>query len=179
MTMRRISIWCGFALFAMMWFTPYVSYADETVDLTVTVGQIFYLEVHGGPLNWTGDYEPDSGDYDEEWTDPQTVQVRIWANAPWGLWVRGTAGSVFEVTSGGWETKPVGDIMWQDGDPTGWHPLTESNVWVKDGPIPSGDYYAVDVTFRVLLDWATDLPGTYTYGDPIAGDGVTFTASAQ
>jgi len=174
--MKRQIIILSLSLLALIFLLPTAVRAED-VDINVDIGEILYLQVHGGPLDWTGDYKPDAGDFNADvtnfsgvyesngygWTNPQTVQCRIYGIIPWQIQVKGNAGDTFVGTLGASDSKPLSDILWMDGVINGWHQLTESFVYVDDGPVPSGDYYALDVTFRVLLHWENDCPGTYTY----------------
>lgn len=66
-------------------------------------------------------------------------------------------------------TKPVSDVMWKPSKGA-WRALTTADDLVVDDAA-KGDQ-ATDMRFRVLLDYATDRPGTYTVG-------VTFTVVAS
>lgn len=171
---------------------PLAAYADE-VDVEITINKVFYLEVHPDPdsfdpLSWIGGmYTPSVGDFNAVvaapweaqgygWTGLKAVDCRIWSNYDWDLWVKGDSGATF---TGGDGDKPVGDILWHDGDQNpGPHALTLTDVWVGDGVMPSAPgYYAKTVSFRVLLHWLKDGPSAP--GTPYRYDKVLFTLTAS
>ena len=183
--MRKILLHFTLSLLVFFILVPSPVFGSEDTVVTITIEKEFYVFVHGGPLEYypdANDFNADVSSYDSDyeangygWTDPEAVEVRIWANWPWDLFVKGTGGTTFDF--GG---KPVGDILWMDGATSGWHPLTTSNVYVNEGgvPDPPGNppdegFLDVDVTFRCLLHWENDGPGTYIY------DSVLFTALSQ
>jgi hypothetical protein len=179
--MRRLVLLIGLSMFGMIWFMPSPAYANDQTIVQVTIDKCFRVEIHGGPIEWSDAYgnKPDFHDFETGWTDDFSVSVRVWANCKWKLEIQGTAGPKFLATPGAWQDKPVGDIQWHDGEVSGFHSLTQSPVYVNKGDVPVGEYIPVSVTFHVLLHWATDSPGTYTYGDSVADTGVMFTASSQ
>ena len=60
--------------------------------------------------------------------------------------------------------KAIGDFQWEKSGGT-WTSLTGSDVTVDSKPFVFNglnDPWTVTVLFRSLLNWATDVPGTYT-----------------
>jgi len=185
----RLIALMGFLL-ALSLVVPLSAYAAPIeVDVTVNIEPIFVLQVVGPGLSspltlmaWT----PTADDFNAQayqnikypggtpvlytggWTlDGLVATCLIKANTPWHLYVRG--GTAF--FSGGGGAKPVGDMVWIDGGQPYRH-LTPTNepVYVAARHPGSYDlggggtdpYFAIGITFHVLLDWANDTPGVYT-----------------
>jgi len=192
--MKRLFLQLGFSLAAILLFLPMTAHAADTdVNVTVTVNHYFYCAVDKTELYFeVTDYD-DPLDYNVPpsnvdplvpyplnwdgygWTETDVLKMMVWANAKWKVMIKGTL-STFDNTSP-WD-KPVEDILWQDGDPTKWHHLSQSDAEVHNGIAPgsfklNGQPNPQSCTFRVLLQWDKDINGTYTY------NGVQFTAMAK
>ncbi len=163
---------------ALLLGAPMSAYADPVdVVVSVDIEPTFVLVVHPGTsMDWevTNIPDPLSGllDYDAPtqfpphpigWTQIGMVQTcRVWANANWTVAIKG----LNDPFGGGDGNKPVGDIVWIDGDGS-YSALTTNFVAVKMGT--PGNYtpnvqnqWNFPVTFRILLDWGDDPPGLYT-----------------
>jgi len=184
--MRRHLLQLGFFFTAIMLLVPPAAYAAQSnVAVTINVGPIynFYMT---GQLNWThpGVDIPGMADFNAEvpdyappynwesqgygWT-LYTKDLRIWvcANQNWKLEISGTSPTF--AASSPW-AKPCGDIVWKDGNPLYWKALTTTPViFHNGGPMcqnhldPDSPFYVI--TFHVLLHWAHDKPGFYTYNN--------------
>jgi len=192
--MKRLILQLGFSLAAFLIFLPSVVHATDT-NVTVSIEPAFYVKLTGDldfyiqpgdfleqpgyvrPPGWKpGDdvasYQNMEAPTDYGWSELKSVFVDVWANTAWQVKVKGIGGDYF--TGGPW-AKPVSDILWQDGIPSGWHHLSLEdqyvNKWVYN-PSKPGYHRQLSVGFRILLDWSKDVKGFYTY------DCVQFTAMA-
>lgn len=147
---------------------PMSAYAETSDDAEVNVNipEILYLYVHGEPMNWNVTTTNGPGWYNQGFTNSKSVVCRIWANCNWQLSVRGEDQYFTNTGAGSWDSKPREDIQWHDGIPT-WTSLTGTWATVDTGSAGNWDDdpddYGINVTFKVLLDWADDKPGTYNY----------------
>jgi hypothetical protein len=94
--------------------------------------------------------------YDAGWVHQGGVVVAVTSRPPnrsWELRVRAVEP---ELGQG----KPVTDMLWRIEGSGAWTPLASTAVVVLQG---MGDQN-VPLEFRVLLDWASDGPGTYSVG---------------
>jgi len=187
--MKRLVLQFGFLLMAILLFAPTAVHAVpapivQNVTVTVNVPECFGIIVlnedglETSDLAWIGQDAPDKTNFDAVvpapwealgygWTSKKVLTVRVFANAGWKLWIKGAPDSFFDGPPGGLVPKPMSDILWQDGDPDDiWRALTPSDFLVKTKPaapaIPPG-YFNEAVSFHVLLHYAHDYPGTYTY----------------
>ena len=58
--------------------------------------------------------------------------------------------------------KVLSDLQWRRGDLVAWNAMTTANVTVQSIQITAGTPYANTIYFRMLLNWTTDAPATYT-----------------
>jgi hypothetical protein len=94
--------------------------------------------------------------YEAGWVDQGGVVVAVTsrpANRSWELRVRAVEP---ELGQG----KPVTDMLWRIEGSGAWTPLAPTDAVVLQG---MGNQN-VPLEFRVLLDWASDGPGTYSVG---------------
>jgi hypothetical protein len=99
---------------------------------------------------------PGVSEFDAGWVDSGGVVVAITsrpANSLWELRIRA-------VGTGMGQGKPVSDLLWRVAGTGAWTPLTATQTAVVQG---TGNRN-VALEFRVLLDWASDGPGTYSTG---------------
>jgi hypothetical protein len=94
--------------------------------------------------------------FDAGWVDHGTVAVEVRARPPATQWVLHIRAVNHELGPG----KPVSDMVWRRAGTDLWRPLTSNHTVVLEG---AGDQ-SVALELRVLLDWATDGPGTYSTG---------------
>ena len=62
-------------------------------------------------------------------------------------------------------TKPIGDFQWQRNGTSTWTSLTATDATVESRQFVFNglnDPWTTTVLFRSLLNWTTDVPGTYT-----------------
>jgi len=164
----------------MMLVIPIAAYASDVI-VNVNIPELFYLKVQNNVLNFTGNNAPTLADFNRDasklqWstdTDPGSMSgygytnvyldpgCTVYANAGWTAWIKGTA----DHFSGPYD-KPAADIIWMDGIVNGWHRLTTVGdpllVHTMDHE-PEGGNFPFVLDFRILLRWAYDLPGDYTY----------------
>jgi len=181
--MKRLILQLGFSLLAALLLIVSPVHAGDNVNVTVNVAEIFGLTI-SGDLDWVGQYSATKACFDAVinqpwesqgygWTLPKkSLKIHIYSNAGWTLWIKGSPNSFFDVTPGGWTSKPLSDILWLDGDPDDiWRALSTTDTLVITDPHPPAGYYEESVSFHVLLHYEHDLPGLYTYNY------VTFTAT--
>jgi hypothetical protein len=61
-------------------------------------------------------------------------------------------------------TKPLGDLQWRRSDLATWTSISVANVQVEQRPQVRNvlnDPWTNTIFFRMVLNWATDVPGTY------------------
>ena len=61
--------------------------------------------------------------------------------------------------------KPIGDLEWRRADLVAWNAMTTTDAAVESRPVRKNtlnDPWSNQVFLRVLLNWATDPPATYT-----------------
>ena len=178
---RLIFLGLGFSLLLVMLLAPAAAHAAEA-EVTVIMPELFYLDMTYSELSFTGDsaptiddffrdaselnwsedtdpdFDPEDYGYTDEYLDPEII---VWANAGWALYVIGSTSSFT-----GPYSKPAEDIIWMDGENNGWHRLTTSGdpVLVHDMVTkPVEGHHHISMDFRILLQWAYDQPGDYTY----------------
>lgn len=99
---------------------------------------------------------PGISDFDAGWVEYSgivvSVEPRKKQTGPWQLLVR-----TDDPDMGGYG-KPVADILWRPAGSTTWTPLTNTDQIVVQGT----GQQSVTVSFRLLLDYATDIPATYS-----------------
>jgi hypothetical protein len=60
-------------------------------------------------------------------------------------------------------TKPVSDLEWRRTDLTAWNPMSTTPTLVQSGAVPGvGASVATGVRLRMRLNFATDVPATYS-----------------
>lgn len=94
--------------------------------------------------------------YDAGWVDQGGVVVAVTsrpANRSWELRIRAVES---ELGQG----KPVTDMLWRIAGSGAWTPLAPTEAVVLQG---TGDH-TVPLEFRLVLDWGSDGPGTYSIG---------------
>lgn len=183
---KSLIIQIGLSLLVMMLIAPPSAKAANpaSVEVTVTLPAIFVLDLDRYSIL----FEPDLGDFLDTpygvkcsrhggtpdhnaapygWTENEPIWCTITSSAEdWGLFVSGE--QPFFGYDTGWDKKPCGDIVWEDGPTSGYRHLevptngfeTYHQIDTGIGPTEDED---IDVTFRVLLNLADDLPGDYTY----------------
>lgn len=100
---------------------------------------------------------PGIADFDVGWIDHPGLTVSITSrpsHAAWELRIRAT-----DPGMGGYG-KPLTDLLWRADGSSVWLPISQAESVVVQA---TGD---TDVTiyFRLLLDWESDLPGSYATG---------------
>jgi hypothetical protein len=118
------------------------------------------LTVTGGTISFPA---PTAADYDAGYIDSPTGAV-ITVNAQTGasrtttIAIRATSASL----GGG---KAIGELQWRRSDLAVWNSITltdaqvEQRVQIRNG---LNDPWSNTIYFRMLLDWTTDPPATYT-----------------
>jgi hypothetical protein len=99
---------------------------------------------------------PGVSEFDAGWIDYGGVVVAITSRPPSSLWEL----RIRAVDAGMGQGKPVSDLLWRLAGTGTWTPLTGTQTAVLQG---TGNQN-VTLEFRVLLDWASDGPGTYSVG---------------
>lgn len=60
-------------------------------------------------------------------------------------------------------TKPLSDLEWRRTDLATWNPMSATPTLVRSGAVPAvGVDVATGVRLRMRLNWATDVPATYS-----------------
>lgn len=98
---------------------------------------------------------PGIAEFDAGWVDASAIVVSVEPRnnqGPWELRIRG------ETPDLGGYGKPLSDILWRPAGSTSWTSLSGTDQTVAQGV----DDEAVTIHFRLRLDYAADLPASYT-----------------
>lgn len=88
--------------------------------------------------------------------------LTISSDVDWKLSVAGTASSFSCSGSECWQSKPREDVQWREsGGSYASLSGTSSTVAIGASTVPDSDDIIID--YRIVLDWSSDSPGTYTY----------------
>jgi hypothetical protein len=115
--------------------------SQGNITVTVTPGVVAF-------------HSPGVPEFDTGWIDHGTVVVAIRSRPPNRSWEL----RIQTADPGLGQGKPVSDLLWRLAGTGPWMPLTGVQTAVVQG---IGDQ-DVALEFRVLLDWASDGPGTYS-----------------
>lgn len=117
------------------------------------------LTLTGGAITFPA---PTAADYDAGYIDSPgmtfTVNAQTGASRTTTISIRSTSASL----GGG---KPIGELQWRRSDLAVWNSIAltdaqvEQRVQVRNG---LNDPWNNTIFFRMLLDWTTDPPATYT-----------------
>jgi hypothetical protein len=140
----------------------------DTVSVTVSIGELVDLTLSTNSLTWAAN-EITAGRFDAGVSWAKDVTATVKSNTGWKLEIKGTSDYFSYSGSGTDPNKPVSDIQWRDGGST-YYDLSTTNAEVASdtGYTPGTD---ISLNIRIKLDWADDIPGTYTY------DHILFTLS--
>jgi hypothetical protein len=141
MTARRLLPLMG--LMAAGLVVPAVAAGQGNLTMTVTPTVVAFTS-------------PGVSEFDAGWVDHGGVVVAITSRPlarPWELRIRA-------LDPGLGQGKPVTDLLWRVPGTGAWTPLTGTQTTVVQG---TGDQN-ITLEFRVLLDWSSDGPGTYSTG---------------
>ncbi len=107
---------------------------------------------------------PTAADYVAGWINSSSgVTFTVAQNTT--LKSRTTIVSILSVANSLGNGKAIGDLQWQRADLATWNSITLTNVQVEQRVlVPGGanDPWSNTINFRLLLNWATDAPATYT-----------------
>lgn len=122
--------------------------------------QFTLLSVAGGTITFPA---PTATDYAAGWVN-STTGVTFTVNAFTGG-SRTTTVSIRAVSASLGGGKVIGDLQWRRSDLAGWTSITATNAQVEQRvQVLNGanDPWSNTVFFRMLLNWTTDAPGTYS-----------------
>jgi hypothetical protein len=145
MTLRHRFIAC--ALAAAAGFIPGAAARAQQMSLVAT----------GGPLNFT---VPTATDYTNGFVDDgtpldYTLTLSAGAASTGTVQIKSTSANL----GGG---KALSDLEWRRGDLVAWNAMTTANVTVQAASVKVGTPVANTIFFRILLNWTTDVPASYT-----------------
>ncbi|HEV7838492.1 MAG TPA: hypothetical protein VGO75_10540 [Gemmatimonadaceae bacterium] len=122
--------------------------------------QLTLFSVAGGTITFPA---PTAADYIAGFVN-STTGVTFTTNAvTGGSRTTTVAIRAISTTLGG--TKAIGDLQWRRSDLAGWTPITTTNAQVEQRvQVLNGanDPWSNTVFFRMILNWATDPPATYS-----------------
>lgn len=122
--------------------------ATATGNVSITIGTIAYINVTNPDVAFNN---PTNTDFATGYIDANnTVAVQYGANAAHDL----------QIQVDGLGGKPVGDLLWSVDGGSNWTSMTTAAAnMVSQG---AGGLENATVNFRMNLDWATDVAGTYS-----------------
>lgn len=118
------------------------------------------LTLAGGTITFAA---PTAADYDAGFIDSPTG-VTFTVNAQTGL-SRTTTVSIRSISASLGSGKVLGDLQWRRSDLATWNSITTTDVQVEQRvQVRNGlnDPWGNTIFFRMLLNWATDGPATYS-----------------
>ena len=124
--------------------------AAQKTDLTLT----------GGTITFTA---PTAADYIAGWVN-STTGVTFNVNATSGA-SRTTTVSIRSTSASLGGGKVIGDLQWRRSDLTGWNSIALTDAQVEQRIVIKNalnDPWSNTIFFRMVLNWTTDAPGTYS-----------------
>jgi len=124
--------------------------AAQKTDLTLT----------GGTITFTA---PTAADYIAGWVN-STTGVSFNVNATSGA-SRTTTVSIRSTSASLGGGKVIGDLQWRRSDLTGWNSIALTDAQVEQRIVIKNalnDPWSNTIFFRMVLNWTTDAPGTYS-----------------
>jgi spore coat protein U-like protein len=132
--------------------------ATATGNVSITINKVAHINVPSGNVNFA---TPGSADFAAgEIAASNSVDVQYGANAPHEL----------QIHIDGLGGKNVGDLQWSVDTGTSWTPMTTAAQPMVTAGSPGAATTTVD--FKMLLDFTTDVAGTY-------GGQITYTVVAN
>lgn len=118
------------------------------------------LTVTGGTITFPA---PTAADYIAGFVNSATG-VTFTIDAQTGL-SRTTTVSIRSTSASLGGTKVIGDLQWRRSDLATWNSITLTDAQVEQQIVVrnvSNDPWSNTIFFRMILDWTTDTPGTYS-----------------
>lgn len=136
---------------------PAAAQTSESATASVSINQVLYLDVTNTNVTFS---EPTASDFNSgEILSSVQSDITHRANIVHDVEVAADASNF----SGGSGSKPASDLHWSLDGST-WTPLSTTAADLVTGVAPGAYDNAETVSYKLLLDYSTDEPGSYSLG---------------